>query len=65
VAKVTHEKWEIRKNNRRFSQAAWDSVSAVRARRAAGAPPGLLIDEGHCARIDRFALLAQRSLFDK
>jgi len=33
-------------------------ASAVRGRLAAGAPPGLLIDAGHCARIDRCALLA-------
>jgi len=39
-------------------------ASAVRARRAAGAPPLGMIDAG-LARIDRGALLARRSLFDK
>jgi len=39
--------------------------SAVRARLAAGAPPPVMLDEGHRARIDRCESLAWRSLFDK
>jgi len=37
----------------------------VRARRAGGGAAPVIIDEGHCARIDRCALLVWRSLFDK
>jgi len=60
---VTRAKWQIRKNNRRFSTALRDFASAVRASLAAGAPPPVIIDAGNCARIYRCALLAgDRSL---
>jgi len=38
------------------------SSAAVRGRRAIRAPPPVMIDEGHCARIDRCASLGGRSL---
>jgi len=62
---VTRAKWEIRKINRRIQQAGRDFAPAVRAGLVIRAPPPVLLDTGHCARIDRCASLAWRSLFDK
>jgi len=55
-SKVTRAKREIQKIYRGYSQAVRDFYAAVRASSAAGAPPWLLIDEGHCALIDRCTL---------
>jgi len=46
-------------------QAAEDFTSAVRASLAAGAPPPVMLETGHCARVDRCATFGVAVLFDK